>query len=233
MIVGTCKIVSNDTGGKYTVTQVFLTPATPAFSTANVGLSSVAAVDVRLRDTGVAGTTAYPFMSVEAKDGGPVVVIDVSSDGTAALANGQAVIKTYVFDIQGDEAWADVDDTVNFNNTLVLGAAVYDAGAPVSGGSPVDDDAGGNGVEWRHAPSGATWLAQTPGSQSNNYITGNTFVAKDIMRIVGYVRGDFHLRAGTDGALQAKSENFANRWHVLVSLWSSGTMPTSDPIVIT
>jgi len=127
MIVGACKIISNDSNGKYTVTQVYPDLTAPDFATANMGLSSVTALDVQLRDTASAGTTAYPFMSIEGRAGAPIVVIDigaqVESDDIGKVMVDAADTLAYMEDQIGG---GDDPGTVNEENLKVEKVNVAD-----------------------------------------------------------------------------------------------------------
>ena len=91
-IVGTAKIVTNDTGGEYTITQVFWDTDTTSFKTGTVGFIAEAAVDVAERDDrSVGDIVAFQFQ--EGYDGFRGILI---SDGPAAVA-----------EIATDETWVD------------------------------------------------------------------------------------------------------------------------------
>ncbi len=138
-IVGTAKIATNDTGGEYTITQVFWDTDTTSFKTGTVGFVAEAAVDVAERDDrSVGDIVAFQFQ--DGYDGFRGILI---SDGPAA-----------VLAVVGDSTWIQavlVDGTVTISH---IGPAAS-AHTTIGGVVAVDIDAVGQVRSMRACGEGA------------------------------------------------------------------------------
>ena len=115
MIHGTAKIVTNETGGKYTITQTFIDSTTSTYKAGTVGLVAVDAWDANL-DSSIAVDDTVVFQMQESYDGKLVPII--SSGGHLA----------------GDDVWIEVDGTVN----QIGPQDTFDGVTPNPAYSPID-----------------------------------------------------------------------------------------------
>ncbi len=154
-----------------------------------------------------------------------------STNGTGP--SGRMTMTDYWFDCQGSEDWADVDSATDFANSNIISVAHYDAGAPTTVGDPSHAAL----TFWNALQAasknyvGVHDIAEEYAHVGQGYFKSGTAVV--ILQFSVGAFGDFFLRVGADGLLEAKVENFAQRFYVRVTLLASGNLPVADAIVIT
>ncbi len=208
-----CDVDGNDTGEANVSVYVQADRTSAVVDIANAAIMQWERFDTR-ETGGVAGTlvASHGGLSQAWIDNGRGPMAKVSSH-------------VFTFDIQANNAWQDVVTTVDFSNNYLLGVAYYDGGAPIVNGSPNQ-----SAVQWFDIEA-SDFTANAPSHPGHIYKTGNT-EPKDLLQVNYALFGDFNLRVGADGGLEARVENFLLQFSVTVWLLASGNLPQASAIVL-
>lgn len=220
MIHGTAKIVTNEGGGKYTITQTFVDTSDDTFKAGSVGLVDVEAWDVNLDTTRVADDPVT-FQIQETYDGKSVPIINGSGFG-GGIGSGPMRLDKWYF-IEANQAWTTID-TRDWGGRWLWINLIHDPGElnefDEQYAEHWDANAGAYAAQDAH-----TWF---------RVMLNSSDAEQEISRVIHGVApnhdGDFYLRMKTDGNLEILVENYEAEFSVRFSIMSTAAIPEVETI---
>ena len=210
---GTGKITDATGAPVYVFTEQVHTGAAWANGTAPGQYVGASARDIYGSTTGAVDGFIH-FWEQYDQDGMVELACEVGYHKAVAETTADPFIFDFWYDVTGNEAWFNADTTHDYRGRVLKTVAFHDSGSPVDGGSFPEDNV------YIYDTNGVA-RAQANGQVQQRYVNYNAAQTPDVLFIdkAAAPLGDFYLRVdGATGYLQAKTENFANRFQVRGSI---------------